>query len=174
MSRIGKLPIPVPSGVEVTIDGRNVTVKGPKGTLSHTIVEPITVSQADGALLVERPNDERDSKARHGLTRSLRITHENLQLRDPAFVGRLDRWFAAKAANQSGQNVAIEPPPPPMFTPFRLRDLVLPNRVVVSPMCQYSAEDGLPNDWHLVHLGSRAIGGAGLVITEMTKGRLGA
>jgi large subunit ribosomal protein L6 len=71
MSRIGKLPIPVPSGVDVTINGRDVTVKGPKGTLSHTIVEPITVTQSDGALIVERPDDERDSKARHGLTRSL-------------------------------------------------------------------------------------------------------
>ena len=69
MSRIGKLPIPVPSGVEVTINGRDVTVKGPKGTLSHTVVEPITVEQADGELLVRRPDDERDSKARHGLTR---------------------------------------------------------------------------------------------------------
>jgi len=57
---------------------------------------------------------------------------------------------------------------PPMFQPFRLRDMTLANRVVVSPMCQYSAEDGLPDDWHLVHLGSRAIGGAGLVFTEMT------
>ena len=72
MSRIGKLPIPVPSGVDVTIDGRDVTVKGPKGTLSHTVVEPITVTRGDdGVLLVNRPNDERDSKARHGLTRSL-------------------------------------------------------------------------------------------------------
>jgi large subunit ribosomal protein L6 len=71
MSRIGRLPIPVPSGVEVTIAGRDVTVKGPKGTLSHTIVEPITVAHDDGALLVTRPDDERDSKARHGLTRTL-------------------------------------------------------------------------------------------------------
>ena len=55
-----------------------------------------------------------------------------------------------------------------MFTPFKLRDLVLENRVAVSPMCQYSATDGMPDDWHLVHLGSRAIGGAGLVFTEMT------
>jgi anthraniloyl-CoA monooxygenase len=102
------------------------------------------------------------------LTRSLRITHENLKLRDPVFVARLDRAFAAKAANQSGVNVPAEPPPPPMFTPFRLRDLVLTNRVVVSPMCQYSADDGMPQDWHLVHLGSRAVGGAGLVMTEMT------
>jgi anthraniloyl-CoA monooxygenase len=102
------------------------------------------------------------------LTRSLRITHENLRLRDPKFVAEADRWFAAKAANQSGVNVPVEPPPPPMFTPFRLRDMVIPNRVVVSPMCQYSAEDGMPDDWHLVHLGSRALGGAGLIMTEMT------
>jgi len=102
------------------------------------------------------------------LTRSLRIHHANLKLRDPAFTGRVDRWFAGHAANQSGVNVPVEPAPPPMFTPFRLRDLVLANRVVVSPMCQYSAEDGMPNDWHLVHLGSRAMGGAGLVIAEMT------
>src|SRR5437660_9448987 len=71
MSRIGKLPIPVPSGVEVTISGQDVTVKGPKGTLSHTVVEPITIEQTDGQLLVKRPNDERDAKARHGLTRTL-------------------------------------------------------------------------------------------------------
>jgi anthraniloyl-CoA monooxygenase len=102
------------------------------------------------------------------LTRSLRITHENLKVRDPAFIARVDRWFAGVAANQSGVNVPADPPPPPMFTPFRLRDMVLANRVVVSPMCQYSAEDGMPEDWHLVHLGSRAIGGAALVMTEMT------
>ena len=71
MSRIGRLPVPVPSGVEVTLDGQLVTVKGPKGTLSHTVIEPITVVQEEGTLLVQRPNDERDSRARHGLTRSL-------------------------------------------------------------------------------------------------------
>jgi len=102
------------------------------------------------------------------LTRSLRITHESLRLRDPAFVERIDRWFARKAANQSGVNIPAEPLPPPMFTPFRLRDMLLENRVVVSPMCQYSAEEGLIGDWHLVHLGSRALGGAGLVVAEMT------
>jgi anthraniloyl-CoA monooxygenase len=102
------------------------------------------------------------------LTRSLRVTHENLALRDATFVEAVDRWFAEQASARSGVHVSGEPPPPPMFTPFRLRDLVLPNRVVVSPMSQYSAEDGTPNDWHLVHLGSRAIGGAGLVLTEMT------
>ena len=102
------------------------------------------------------------------LTRSLRITHENLRLRDPELVAQVDRWFAAQAAKQSGRPVALDPCPPPLFTPYRLRDLVLPNRIVVSSMCQYRAEDGLPNDWHLVHLASRAIGGAGLVMTEMT------
>jgi anthraniloyl-CoA monooxygenase len=102
------------------------------------------------------------------LTRSLRITHENLKLRDPALVARVDRRFAEEAAKQSGRPVTLDPCPPPMFTPFRLRELVLSNRIVVSSMCQYRADDGQPNDWHLVHLGSRAIGGAGLVMTEMT------
>jgi anthraniloyl-CoA monooxygenase len=101
------------------------------------------------------------------LTRSLRISHENLKLRDPEFVGKVDRWFAEKAANQSGVNAPVDTPPP-MFTPIKLRDMVLVNRVVVSPMCQYSAQDGLIDDWHLVHLGSRALSGAGLIITEMT------
>ena len=102
------------------------------------------------------------------LTRSLRITHENLRVRDPKLVSQVDRWFAEKAVKQSGRTVSLDPCPPPLFTPYRLRGLVLPNRIVVSSMCQYRAEDGLPNDWHLVHLGSRAIGGAGLVMTEMT------
>ena len=72
MSRIGKLPITVPSGVDVAIDGRTVTIKGPKGTLSHTVIEPITVERGDdGAVLVKRPDDERKTKAYHGLSRSL-------------------------------------------------------------------------------------------------------
>ena len=72
MSRIGKLPITVPSGVDVQIDGRTVTFKGPKGTLSHTVIEPITVERDDtGALVVNRPDDERRNKAYHGLSRSL-------------------------------------------------------------------------------------------------------
>jgi anthraniloyl-CoA monooxygenase len=102
------------------------------------------------------------------LTRSLRVTHDNLKTRDAKFVATVDRWVAEKASQQSGVAVPATPCPPPMFTPFRLRGLVLSNRVVVSPMCQYSAEDGTPDDWHLVHLGSRALGGAGLVMTEMT------
>ena len=72
MSRIGRLPIPVPSGVEVTLDGQSVTVKGPKGTLSHTVPAPITIERSeDGTLQVARPDDERESRSLHGLTRSL-------------------------------------------------------------------------------------------------------
>ncbi len=71
MSRIGKLPIPVPSGVDVAIDGQQVTVKGPKGSLSHVLSEPITIAQEDGALTVSRPDDERLSKSLHGLSRTL-------------------------------------------------------------------------------------------------------
>ncbi|MGE0733966.1 MAG: bifunctional salicylyl-CoA 5-hydroxylase/oxidoreductase [Alphaproteobacteria bacterium] len=102
------------------------------------------------------------------LTRSLRISHGNLRLRDAKYVNEVDTWYATKAANQSGVNIPLTPPPPPMFTPFKLRDMVVPNRVVVSPMCQYYAEDGTVDDWHMVHLGSRIMGGAGLVIAEMT------
>jgi len=97
------------------------------------------------------------------MSRSKRVTHANLRLRDPAFIERVDRWFCEQAG--CGER---RPTPPPMFTPFSLRGLRLDNRVVVSPMCQYSAVDGVPNDWHMVHLGSRAVGGAGLVIAEMT------
>jgi large subunit ribosomal protein L6 len=72
MSRIGKLPVPVPSGVDITIDGQNVTVKGPKGTLSHVVADPITVNRADdGTIAVVRPDDERESKSLHGLSRTL-------------------------------------------------------------------------------------------------------
>jgi anthraniloyl-CoA monooxygenase len=100
------------------------------------------------------------------LTRSMRITHEDLGRRDPALVADLDAFVAREAAAQSG--VPVDAATPPMFTPFKLRSVVLPNRVVVSPMCQYRAVDGVPGAWHLVHLGARAQGGAGLVMTEMT------
>jgi anthraniloyl-CoA monooxygenase len=102
------------------------------------------------------------------LTRSLRITHEDLRARDPKFLAQVDEWVANEAERQVGRVGRPVSPPPPMFTPFRLRDLVLPNRVIVSPMCQYVADDGTIGDWHLVHLGSRAMGGAGLVMAEMT------
>ncbi|MEM7201970.1 MAG: bifunctional salicylyl-CoA 5-hydroxylase/oxidoreductase [Planctomycetota bacterium] len=101
------------------------------------------------------------------MTRSKRITYDNLALRDPKLVERTARWFA-DAEGAPRADVADGGPVPPMFVPLQLRELQLPNRVVVSPMCQYSAVDGLVGDWHLVHLGTRAIGGAGLVITEMT------
>ena len=101
------------------------------------------------------------------ITRSLRITHSNLAVRDPAFTARVDRWFAERAAAAAGTS-ARDRARPPLLAPFRLRELVLANRVVVSAMCQYSAADGTPDDWHLVNLGSRAIGGAGLVMSEMT------
>jgi anthraniloyl-CoA monooxygenase len=133
------------------------------------------------------------------LTRSLRVTHQNLKVRDPAFMAKVDEWFAKKSSEQSGVDIgailarpvapvppatgtaavshtpiatqpapAPSPAPPPMFTPFKLRGLTLENRVVVSPMSQYSAVDGMPNDWHFQHLASRAVGGAGLVFAEMT------
>jgi anthraniloyl-CoA monooxygenase len=97
------------------------------------------------------------------LTRSQRVSHENLRLRDPEYVGELETWFARRA---TGDPTASQRPP--MFTPFRLRELVLANRVVVSPMSMYSAVDGMPDDFHLVHYGSRAQGGAAMVVTEMT------
>ena len=90
------------------------------------------------------------------LTRSQRISHENLRLRDKAFVEGYEDWLAGK------------PGVPPMFTPYTVRGVTLKNRVVVSPMAQYKAVDGLPGDWHLMHLGARALGGAGLVMAEMT------
>jgi anthraniloyl-CoA monooxygenase len=99
------------------------------------------------------------------LTRAKRITYDNLRRRDPELVARVDAGFAARAGAAAGVTVGA---PPPIFTPYRLRGLELANRIVVSPMCQYSAIDGTPNDWHLVHLGSRAVGGAGLILTEMT------
>ena len=99
------------------------------------------------------------------LTRSQRISHENLRLRDKAWLEGFERWFA----EQAGLTVAPDAaPPPPMFTPFTVRSVTLKNRVVVSPMAQYSATDGIAGDYHLVHLGARAMGGAGMVFAEMT------
>ncbi len=97
------------------------------------------------------------------LTRSQRISHENLRLRDKAWLEGYEEWFAQRAQ----ATMAHSHTPPPMFTPFSLRSVKLKNRVVVSPMAQYSATDGVPGDFHLVHLGARAMGGAGLVFAEM-------
>ena len=99
------------------------------------------------------------------LTRSQRISHENLRLRDRGYVENYEDWIAERSGTQ---RAAGHPAIPPMFTPFRLRDVTLKNRVVVSPMAQYSCVDGVPADYHLVHLGARAMGGAGLVFAEMT------
>jgi anthraniloyl-CoA monooxygenase len=99
------------------------------------------------------------------LTRSQRISHENLRLRDKGYIERYEDWMAERAGVTRSAGQA---PVPPMFTPFTLRGLTLKNRVVVSPMAQYSCVDGLPADYHLVHLGARAMGGAGLVFAEMT------
>jgi anthraniloyl-CoA monooxygenase len=96
------------------------------------------------------------------LSRSKQVTYENLRLRDPQLLQDIERWYAGADAAAPASLA------PPMFKPMQLRDLQIPNRVVVSAMCQYSASEGVPNDWHLMHLGSRAVGGAGLLITEMT------
>ncbi|WP_300587730.1 bifunctional salicylyl-CoA 5-hydroxylase/oxidoreductase [Marivita sp.] len=97
------------------------------------------------------------------LTRSQRISHENLRARDKAWLEGAERWFMTQAGVPEDAPLRA-----PMFTPFRLRDMTLKNRIVVSPMAQYMAEDGCPTDWHLIHYGERAKGGAGLVFTEMT------
>ncbi|MDO4723931.1 MAG: bifunctional salicylyl-CoA 5-hydroxylase/oxidoreductase, partial [Comamonadaceae bacterium] len=103
------------------------------------------------------------------LTRSQRISHENLRLRDAAWLEGYERWFAQRAADAAGRQLpAQDRPTPPMFTPYKVRGLTLKNRIVVSPMAQYSARDGLVGDYHLMHLGARAMGGAGLVMVEMT------
>ncbi|HUH88972.1 MAG TPA: bifunctional salicylyl-CoA 5-hydroxylase/oxidoreductase [Pusillimonas sp.] len=98
------------------------------------------------------------------LTRSQRISHENLRLRDPKWIEGYERWLADKA----GASSLSGRPVPPMLTPFTARGTTLENRVVVSPMAMYSCVDGVPGDFHLVHLGARAMGGAGMVMVEMT------
>ncbi|WP_395703341.1 bifunctional salicylyl-CoA 5-hydroxylase/oxidoreductase [Aquabacterium sp.] len=99
------------------------------------------------------------------LTRSQRISHENLRLRDKAYVEGFEDWIAARAGLDTTRPHA---PVPPMFTPYSVRSVRLKNRILVSPMAQYSAVDGVPGDHHLVHLGARALGGAALVMAEMT------
>ncbi|WP_404991382.1 bifunctional salicylyl-CoA 5-hydroxylase/oxidoreductase [Cupriavidus pauculus] len=106
------------------------------------------------------------------LTRSQRISHENLRVRDARYVQGFEQWLAAQAGvpqdaaalRADGAETVL----PPMFTPFTVRGVTLKNRVVVSPMAMYSSTDGVPGDFHLVHLGARAMGGAGMVVAEMT------
>ena len=97
------------------------------------------------------------------LTRSQRVSHENLRLRDEVWLEGMEKWFAETATGKQ-----YDKPVAPMFVPFKLRDMELVNRIVVSPMSMYSAEDGVPDDWHFVHYGALAKGGAALVYTEMT------
>ena len=97
------------------------------------------------------------------LTRSQRISHENLRLRDREWLEGVERWFWKRATDGRSNKIA-----PPMFAPFKLREMEVQNRITVSPMAMYSAVDGTPNDFHFVHYGERAMGGAGLVFTEMT------
>jgi len=97
------------------------------------------------------------------LTRSQRISHENLRQRDPEWLAGAEKWFDERATGRRPTAAR-----PPMFVPFRVRGLELANRICVSPMAQYKAKDGTPNDWHLVHYAERAKGGAGMVFTEMT------
>ncbi|MGF6777291.1 bifunctional salicylyl-CoA 5-hydroxylase/oxidoreductase [Paraburkholderia sp. GAS334] len=99
------------------------------------------------------------------LTRSQRISHENLRARDARYVSQFEDWLASESGTARAEH---QRPIPPMFTPFTLRGVTLKNRVVVSPMAQYSAIDGIAGDYHLMHLGARAMGGAALVMTEMT------
>ena len=100
------------------------------------------------------------------LSRSKQITYENLRVRDPSFIKQIDSWFSNEV-RRTGLKLP-DKDPPPMFTPFQLRDVVLTNRIVVSPMDMYSSVEGVPGDFHLVHLGSMALGGAGLIFSEMT------
>jgi anthraniloyl-CoA monooxygenase len=101
------------------------------------------------------------------MTRAKAITYDNLSLRAPEFVREVDKAFA-KQVRSKGFDVDIDKPAAPMFQPLKLREMEVGNRAVVSPMCMYSAKEGVPGDFHLVHYGSRAIGGAGLIFTEMT------
>ena len=98
------------------------------------------------------------------LTRSQRISHENLRLRDPKWLEGYEDWLQQRAGGHS----AGGKPTPPMLLPLTVRGCTLKNRIVVSPMAQYKARDGVVGDWHLMHLGARAVGGAGLVMVEMT------
>ena len=103
------------------------------------------------------------------LTRSQRISHENLRVRDAGYVAQFEHWLAQQAGVPADSlKLQAHQPLPPMFTPFRVRGVTLKNRVVVSPMAMYSCTEGVPGDFHLVHLGSRALGGAGMVVAEMT------
>lgn len=102
------------------------------------------------------------------MSRSKAITYENMRMRDAKSVAELEQWWNGEVAKAEGASLPKKFKAPPMFAPFHLRGMTLRNRVVVSPMAQYMAENGTPTDWHLVHYGGRAVGAAGLIFTEMT------
>lgn len=102
------------------------------------------------------------------MCRAKRVTYENLRLRDPDYVASVDRWFAEKTKAETGfDDIDSEQPNVPVFQPFRIGNMRIENRFQLSAMCQYCAVDGNPTDWHLMHYGQRAVGGAGLLNTEM-------
>lgn len=101
------------------------------------------------------------------ITRSKKITYDNLALRDEDYIAGISKWFAKHTKESTGLDIDIENPVAPVFQPFKIGEMEVSNRITLSPMCQYSAEEGLPNEWHYVHYSSRAVGGAGLMLTEM-------
>ncbi len=142
--------------------GRYETMRKPEAIRVQRAAQTSLEWFENAARFVEQPPEQFTFNL---MTRSRRITWDNLRLRDARLVQHADQGFAKRAGTTLNTDGSA---PPPLFAPMKLRGLTLPNRVVVSPMCQYSAVDGVPTDWHLVHLGSRAVGGAGLVLTEMT------
>lgn len=113
-------------------------------------------------------NQEAEQFTFNMMCRAKRITYENLRLRDPEFIAGIDRWFAAHAREQTGfDDIDVGSPVVPVFQPFRIGNMRVENRFQLSAMCQYCARDGNPTDWHLMHYGERAVGGAGLINTEM-------
>lgn len=102
------------------------------------------------------------------MVRSKRVTYENLRLRDPEYIASVDSWFAQQVQNATGFNdIDCDNPVTPIFQPFNIGQMRVENRIALSAMCQYCADDGVPNDWHLVHYGARGLGGVGLLHTEM-------
>ncbi len=154
-----------------TTGGRDVTTALAHFETERRLEVEKTQHSADVSLVwfehVRRFWDMDPTRFAFGLmTRAKAITYDNLALRAPEFVAEIDR-VVAREVRAAGFEADVKTPAVPMFQPFRLRGMTLNNRVVVSPMDQYSAVDGMPTDWHLVHLGSRATGGAGLMFTEM-------
>ena len=151
MSRIGKNPIAIPAGVDVVIDGQNVTVKGPKGTLSHVVAEPITAKIEDGQVVVERPNDERTSRSLHGLSRTLIAN---------MIVGVTEGYIAGWSVEDApvGKSLTIQL----KFGPNRERSLAGVRRVSKPGLRVYAKSTNLP----------RVLGGLGVAILSTSSGLL--